>query len=43
MTEQEIIEIYGKSIWDMSAVELYENGLVRIWGELVDLNSDDED
>ena len=40
MTESEIIEIYGKSIWDMSANELRENNLVETWVRLVDLNAE---
>ena len=40
--EQEIIDIYGKSIWDMTAQELYENGLIEIWADLVDMETEEE-
>lgn len=36
MTEKEIEELYGKSIWDMTATELIENNLVKVWVKLVD-------
>ncbi len=36
MTEQDVIEIYGKSIWDMTPSELAENGLISLWVKLVD-------
>lgn len=39
MTEQEIIELYGKSIWDMTPTERYENGLIETWAKLVDQNA----
>lgn len=41
MTEQEIIEIYGKSIWDMTPTERAENGLIETWAKLVDQNASD--
>ena len=43
MTEHEINEIYGKSIWNMTTKEIRENGLVEIWAKLVDENAEDED
>lgn len=36
MTETEIKELYGKSIWDMTPSELIENDLVHEWTKLVD-------
>lgn len=36
MTEEEIIEVFGKSIWDMTAAELVENNLDKIWFLLVE-------
>lgn len=36
MTEKEIEELYGKSIWDMSAEEIIQNGLSEVWQKLVD-------
>lgn len=39
MTEKEIEELYGKSIWDMSTEELFDNGLIVIWAKLVDENN----
>ena len=38
MNENDVIELYGKSIWDMSAVELIDNGLVELWVKLVEDN-----
>lgn len=39
MSENEIKEIYGKSIWDMTPEEIIENNLVEIWARLVDENA----
>jgi len=36
MTEKEIIEVFGKSIWDMTAEELVKNNLDKIWFLLVE-------
>lgn len=36
MSEQEIIETYGKSIWDMSAQELVEYHLEETWVEIAE-------
>ncbi len=42
LTEAEIEEIYGKSIWDMTAEEIVEYGLVSIWAKLVDESGENE-
>ena len=39
MSEREIFEIFGKSIWDMTPAELVKNGLVEVWARLVDKNA----
>ena len=36
MTEQNIIEIYGKSIWSMTPTELIVNKLDELWIKLID-------
>ena len=36
MNEQEIIEMYGKSIWDMTAEEITQHDLDDVWVALVD-------
>lgn len=36
MTEEEIEELYKKSIWDMSTKEIIQNGLSEVWQKLVD-------
>ena len=36
MSEQEIMEIFGKSIWDMTPTELIENDLDIIWFHMVE-------
>lgn len=38
MTDKEIKEIYGKSIWDMTTAEIIENHLEDVWSRLVDEN-----
>lgn len=43
LTEKEIEELYGKSVWDMTAEELMENDLVEDWVRLVELNAEYED
>lgn len=40
--EQEIINIYGKSIRDMTAQELKKYKLIEIWEILADLEDKDE-
>lgn len=40
MTEQEIIETYGKSIWDMSAQELIDFDLDRKWVQLMGMEGE---
>ncbi len=41
MTEAEVKEMFGKSIWDMTTEELIEYDLVHIWSKLVDENAKD--
>ena len=36
MTEKEIEELYGKSIWNMTASEIIDNGLEKIWLQLME-------
>lgn len=36
MSEKEIQEFYGVSIWEMSPAELVEHNLVETWARLVD-------
>lgn len=36
MTEKEVIDIFGKSIWDMTPIELVDNNLDALWVMLVD-------
>lgn len=36
MTEKEVIDIFGKSIWDMTPTELVDNNLDTLWVILVD-------
>ncbi len=43
LTEREIEEIYGKSIWDMTVQELIDNDLTRDWVKLVDAAASEED
>lgn len=40
MTENDIKEIYGKSIWNMTPAELIKYDLVDTWAKLVDENAD---
>lgn len=40
MTEQDVIEIFGKSIWDMTAAELIRNGLDELWNRLIDQDTE---
>lgn len=41
LSEQDIIDIFGKSIWDMTMQEIRDNHLEDIWAELVDRNAKD--
>jgi hypothetical protein len=41
--EKEILDIYGKSIWDMSNEELIEYDLTDDWAKLVDAHYDWEE
>ena len=36
MNEQDVINIFGKSIWEMSVDELYKYHLDELWVKLVD-------
>lgn len=36
MTEAEVKELYGKSIWEMTPAELIENNLDGLWYKLVE-------
>lgn len=36
MTEAEVKELYGKSIWEMTPQELVENNLDGLWYKLVE-------
>lgn len=36
MSDNEIIEIFGKSIWDMTPEELIKNNLDIIWFHMVE-------
>jgi hypothetical protein len=36
MTDREVIEIFGKSIWDMTPDELIKNDLDIIWFHMVE-------
>ncbi len=36
MSENDIKEIFGKSIWDMTAEEIIKNNLTDVWVKLVD-------
>ena len=42
MTEKDVIEIFGKSIWDMSADELVRYKLVELWAKLINETYEDE-
>ena len=42
MTEKDVIEIFGKSIWDMSADELVRYKLVELWAKLINETCEDE-
>lgn len=41
LSEQDIIDIFGKSIWDMTMQEIRDNHLEDVWAELVDKNAKD--
>ena len=41
LTDREIKEIYGKSIFDMTVAELAENHLVDTWADMVDEYADE--
>ena len=36
MSENDIQEIFGKSIWDMTTEEIIKNNLTDVWVKLVD-------
>lgn len=38
MTDREVKEIFGKSIWDMTVKELIDFKLDKVWADLVDDN-----
>ena len=42
MTNKDVIEIYGKSIWDMTTAELIEYKLDNLWTELIDETFENE-
>lgn len=42
LSEQDIVDIFGKSIWDMTMQEIRDNHLEDIWTELVNRNADDQ-
>ena len=39
MTDKDVKEIFGKSIWEMTCQEIIENGLEDVWVHLVDNES----
>ena len=43
LSDKEIKEIYGKSVFDMTTEELVENDLVHNWVELVDASVEDDE
>lgn len=36
MTDEDIKEIYGKSIWEMTTTEIIDNNLEEIWVQLME-------
>lgn len=42
LSEKQIEEIYGKSIWEMTPQEMADNELIHTWAVLVDLNANEE-
>lgn len=36
MTDEDIKEIYGKSIWEMTTIEIIDNNLEEIWVRLME-------
>ena len=36
MTDEDIKEIYGKSIWEMTTTEIIDNNLEEIWVRLME-------
>lgn len=41
--EDEIIDIWGKSIWAMTPQELYERDLIHTWVTLIDEFTENEE
>lgn len=42
MNENEVKEIFKKSIWDMTTAEIIENNLAELWQRLVDEAADED-
>lgn len=42
MSEEEVIEIYGKSIWDMTIKEIQDNNLDDIWFNAINEAAEEE-
>lgn len=40
MGEDEIMKTYGKSIWDMTAEEIANNGLEDVWVKMIDATAE---
>ena len=40
LSEKEIYEIYGKTIWEMTPSELIENHLDKVWFALIEEQED---
>lgn len=36
VTERDIYERFGKSIWEMTVKEIIDNGLAEVWARLVE-------
>jgi hypothetical protein len=36
MTDKDVEEIYGKSIWDMTTTEIINNNLEEVWVQLIE-------
>ena len=37
MTDKDIEEIYGKSIWEMTTTEIINNNLEEVWVQLMEI------
>lgn len=42
VTERDIYERFGKSIWEMTVKEIVDNGLAEVWARLVDEQDEDD-